>query len=205
VNPDRKQDPGPRRRVALFGGTFDPVHAGHLAVAEAAVRGCQLDQVVFLPCHQSPHKLDRSPSASAEHRLAMLELVTADLAWARVSDEELRRAPPSFSWQTAEHFHRELARAGGGRLFWILGSDQWRTLPDWARPERLAELLEFIVVPRGGHPRTELPGFRATWLDLEHPASATALRAALAAGQSPGPWLPGPVAAYIHEHRLYRD
>lgn len=189
------------RKVALFGGTFDPVHAGHLAIASAAVAAVGLDQVVFLPARLSPHKTGQSAGADASHRLAMLQLATDGLPWAEVSSWEMEQSPPSWSWRTARHFHQAWP---GCRLFWILGADQWACIEDWARPDLLRELLEFLVFPR---PPAPDPGFRPGWrsrvLPIRHPASATAIRGTLASGTSPIPDLPGPVADYICRHNLY--
>lgn len=186
-------------KIALFGGTFDPPHLGHIHIAEAAVTACGLDQVIFLPCHQSPHKPNQ-PRASGPQRTEMLRLATSQFPWAKVSEWELQRAEPSLSWQTAEHFATEFPNAN---LYWLLGTDQWEALERWGRPERLAELLTFIVFPRAGkHPEPN-PRFKAHFLTSEFPGSATAVRTALASAL-PAPDLPLGVAAYIAEHGCYR-
>jgi nicotinate-nucleotide adenylyltransferase len=185
--------------IALFGGTFDPPHCGHLQIAEAAVLACQLDKVIFLPCHQSPHKAAQ-PSASGQQRLEMLQLATAERPWAEVSDWEIKRSEPSFSWQTAEHFTAQFPLA---KLYWLLGEDQWCALDRWSRPERLAELLTFIVFPRAGRVPTANPRFRARFLTAEFPGRATDIRTALQAGSGSGN-LPAGVAQYIADQKLYR-
>lgn len=193
-------DRAPRRRIALFGGTFDPVHLGHLHLAELAKDQLALDEVRFLPCRISPHKVGIAPS-SPEHRLEMLRLATAGLPWAVVDDFELQRPGPSFSYQTAEAI---AAREPAARLFWIMGGDQWDALPRWSHPERLAAAVEFIVLDRGeaSLPR---PDFRMCRIPGEHPASATAIRQAVASGVDPQTlrWLPPPAATYIQAHGLY--
>ena len=187
------------RAIALFGGTFDPVHLGHLHIAEAARQAMALDEVRFLPCRVSPHKTGTTPT-SAANRLAMLRLATAGLPWAVVDDCEVRREGPSFSYQTAAAL---AARFPAARLFWLMGGDQWDALPQWRHPERLAEICEFIVFARGQLP---LPreGYRIRVLETVHPASATAIREALANGESTHPWLAPAVARWIAEHGLYR-
>lgn len=187
----------PQPRLCLFGGTFDPVHLGHLAVAGAAVQALGLDQVRFLPCQVSPHKLDR-PAATADHRLAMLELATRGIPWAVVDRFELAHSGPSFSWRTALALRE---RNPDARLFWLVGGDQWQDLPTWAHPEILAATLEFIVVARGAAvaPR---PGWTSHLLAAVHPASASAIRAS-AAGHLRDDWLAPAVAAYIRAHHLY--
>jgi nicotinate-nucleotide adenylyltransferase len=193
-------DRAPRRRIALFGGTFDPVHLGHLHLAELAKNQLALDEVRFLPCRISPHKTGIAP-APPEHRLEMLRLATAGLPWAVVDDFELQHPGPSFSYQTAEAIS---AREPSARLFWIMGGDQWDALPRWSHPERLAAAVEFIVLDRG-QPSLPRPGFRMCRIPGAHPASATAIRRAVADGVDPQslPWLPRPAATYLQAHGLY--
>lgn len=186
------------RRVALFGGTFDPVHLGHLEIATLARAAMDLDEVRFLPCHTSPHKLDRE-TAPAEDRLEMARIATRGLDWAVVDDFDLRSPPPSFSFITAEEMAR---RAPGSRLFWIMGADQWRALPNWKEPDRLAKVVEFIVFARDGAPAPH-PGWTLHPLRGTHPASATAIRRDLAAGEKSHPWLDPAVEEFIRERGLY--
>lgn len=193
-----------KRKVALFGGTFDPVHEGHLEVAERAVDSLGLDQVVFLPCRQSPHK-SQVTGASEQQRLEMLKLATASARWAEVSDWEYHQPSPSFSWRTAEAF-RELK--GDCRLFWLMGWDQWEVLPSWNRFEYLAELVEFIVHARDGNSgrMVSYSGARVDYVRGEHPASSSEVRCLMSAGQSlPSGWLSPEVADFVKEHRLYLE
>jgi len=185
-------------RIALFGGTFDPVHLGHVHMAETAMRALALDEVRFLPCRISPHKTGTRPTDAAD-RVAMLRLATAGLPWAAVDDFEVRHAGPSFSYQTAEAM---AACFPDARLFWLMGGDQWDALPQWRYPERLAALCEFIVFERGELPQPR-DGYRLHVMDCRHPASATAIREALARGESTHPWLAPAVAGWIADHRLY--
>lgn len=185
------------KRIGLFGGTFDPVHHGHLALAGEALVGLGLDEVRFIPCQQSPHKAGTAP-APGKDRSEMLRLATAELPWAVVDEYELRSPNPSFAVLTAEEMAR---RFPGARLFWLMGSDQWEALPRWQSPQRLAELVEFAVFPRG-QPAIPRPGFRLHRLDGLHPASASAIRAH-PAGVLEGSWLDPQVAAYIQRGGLY--
>ncbi len=190
--------PAPPRRIALFGGTFDPVHEGHLEIARRAHEALDLDEVLFLPCHVSPHKTGRR-TAPPEDRLEMVRLAVAGLLWATVDDHDLRGPQPAYSYLTAEEMSR---RFPGARLFWLMGADQWRALPHWKEPDRLAELVEFIVCSRDGAPAPR-HGWRAHFLAGEHPASATAIREALAAGKE-AHWLPPEVADHILRRGLYK-
>ena len=187
------------RTIALFGGTFDPVHLGHIHLAEVARDALALDEVRFLPCQISPHKTGTAPTAAAE-RMAMLRLATAGLPWAVVDDFEIRHTGPSLSYQTAAAV---AASRPSARLFWIMGSDQWAALPRWHQPERLAELVEFIVFARGNDPSPRA-GYVLHVIKHQHPASATTIRQAIAHGATTHPWLAAPVAEYITAHTLYR-
>ena len=186
------------RRIALFGGTFDPVHEGHLEIASEARRLFGLDEVRFLPCHVSPHKVGVL-TAPAEDRLEMVRLAIRDFPWAIADDHDLTASQPAYSWRTAEEMAR---RYPGAELFWLMGADQWQALPRWQHPERLAARVEFIVAHRSGVPEPH-PEWRMQPLAVDHPASATAIRQALAQGEKPL-WLPPPVAAYIAARGLYK-
>jgi nicotinate-nucleotide adenylyltransferase len=187
------------RKIALFGGTFDPVHLGHIHIAEAARNALALDEVRFIPCRVSPFKTETAPSSS-EDRLEMLRLATNELPWAVVDDFETSRAGPSYSWQTAEAMK---ARFPNCRLFWIMGTDQWDQLPDWAHPEKLAACVEFIVFSRGNSPQAR-EGYRMHSVTAAHPASATEIRGEFRNGADGHPWLHPDVTRFITQHGLYR-
>jgi nicotinate-nucleotide adenylyltransferase len=186
------------RRIALFGGTFDPIHLGHLEIARRAKDLLELDEVRFLPCHTSPHKVGVI-SAPAEDRLEMARLATRDLPWAVVDDFDLSRPPPSYSYETAEEMARRFPEA---RLFWLMGADQWRALPRWKEPERLATLVEFIVSARDAAPEARA-GWTMHFLAASHPASATAIRQDLVEGRTGLPWLDPEVEKFIRQRHLY--
>ena len=187
------------RRIGLFGGTFDPVHLGHIHLAETARDRLALDEIRFLPCRISPHKTASKPTPAGD-RLEMLRLATRNLPWAVVDDLETRREGPSFSWQTAETMRHAFPAA---RLFWIMGTDQWDVLDQWQHPEKLAACVEFIVFTRGGQPSAR-EGFTLHAVDASHPASATAIREALSCDAIRShPWLHPDVAAWIREHDVY--
>jgi nicotinate-nucleotide adenylyltransferase len=186
------------RRIALFGGTFDPIHLGHVQIARRAKELLELDEVRFLPCHTSPHKVGVA-SARAEDRLEMARLATRDLPWAVVDDFDVTRPPPVYSVETATEMRRRFPDA---QLFWLMGADQWRALPRWHEPGRLAALVEFIVFARDGHPEPR-DGWRMHFLPGTHPASATAIRTALARGETELPWLRPEVESHIRQQGLY--
>lgn len=185
------------RRIALYGGSFDPVHLGHLQVAEAARQALNLDRIFFIPCRQSPHKEDGT-EASEDDRIEMLDLALAEHPWAEVSTIEMQLPPPSYSWVTAEAMHKLYPES---RLFWLMGADQWQVIEAWTRPDYLADLVEFIVHDRGSPPEPR-SGFRAHFIHGSHPASASEIRRR-AAHDLPGEWLSPAVERYIRAHGLY--
>lgn len=182
-------------KTCLFGGSFDPVHAGHLAVASAAQQLVGLDEVIFLPAACSPFKQNARTLFSDEQRLHMLQLATSELPWARVSDLDLQLPPPSWSWRIAEHWHMTYP---GAEIYWLMGTDQWEQLHRWARYDYLCELLHFIVYHRGEAP-TPREGVRSTFICTGmHPASSSGIRQALQQGQpAPEGWLHPAVEDYL--------
>lgn len=190
-------------RIALFGGTFDPVHHGHVVMACAAREALALDRVVMIPCALSPHKSDGPPPTSGKCRMDMLRIASAGYPWMELDACELEREGVSFSWQTAEDFRERFPDA---RLFWILGQDQWQVLSKWDQPERLAGLVEFIVFGRSDGNPAMREGVAATFLPEVHGASATQIRNALREGVVPDdghPWMDPGVLDYIRLRGLY--
>jgi nicotinate-nucleotide adenylyltransferase len=173
------------KRIGIFGGSFDPVHAGHIHLATLAKEAAQLDEVWFLPCHISPHKTHRPPTPGAT-RAEWLRAALAGIPWAKTDLTELESDASSFSYLTMEKL---ISRNPGKQWFWIMGGDQWAALPSWKHPEILAGLVEFIVLARNGSEVLPREGYRMMAVHGEHPASATAIRAALAEGESEIPHL----------------
>jgi nicotinate-nucleotide adenylyltransferase len=185
------------RRAAIFGGSFDPVHRGHLAMAERAREVAGIDRVLFMPAAVSPFK--KGTVASGPQRWTMLGIAVAEsgLDWAEVSDFELNRPAPSYSWETANHFSKAFP---GTEWFWILGTDQWEQIDRWAEPEILRHLLHFLVFTREGEPVRDRPDWRHTAISFSHPASSTAIRADLPKHRD---WLCPGVLRYCREEGLY--
>jgi nicotinate-nucleotide adenylyltransferase len=208
--------------LALFyGGTFDPVHAGHLAVATAAREAIGAD-VAFLPAADPPHR--PAPGAGAEQRARMLELAIAGQPGFSVDRRELRRAGPSWTVDTLRGLRAE--RGPEAPLAWLVGADAFRGLTTWHEWRGLFDLAHFVVAVRPGHALEALPDALAgacagRWLshpgglaerpagglfrlDMPlHPASATELRRRLRAGEPHGGWLSASVAGFIERAGLY--
>lgn len=198
-------------RVGWLGGSFDPVHEGHLRAAIAAADALDLERVLLVPAGLPPHKRGQT-LAPGRDRLALLEIAARADPRLQVSDLELRRSGPSYSVDTA----RELLAAlpPGARLYFILGADMLADLPHWHRAAELARLVTFCPLARAGTP-LEPEGLRAALGDEAverirahvvqaplHPASSSAIREALARGERPS-WLPPGVVEEIAARRLY--
>lgn len=198
-----EQKSGIQPRIALFGGTFDPIHCGHLEMAQAAKEALGLDRVILIPCALSPHKTTGPMPAPGRHRLEMMRIACRAFPWIECDSFEIEQKGVSYSWETAWHFR---ARFAGALLFWILGDDQWHALPRWTHPERLAALVEFIVFSRNHGAPTPREGFSACFLPAVHEASATQIRVALQGEmrlENGHPWIQPQVMEYIRAHGLY--
>lgn len=140
-------------RLGLYGGTFDPVHLGHLLVAQAALEEFALDRLVFIPAAQSPFKPGTVPT-SAALRARMLRQALAGTARFDVDLLEIERGGISYTIDTVQTF---AARHPGASLFWLIGADHVAALPRWRDSEALARSVEFLVIPRPGEAPLELP------------------------------------------------
>jgi len=184
-------------RIGVFGGTFDPVHVGHLAIALAALESVPLDRVLFVPVWRSPLK-DRDPLASTADRVAMLETAIASEPRFALSRAELEREGVSYTVDTLEQLRSQ------GELFLILGSDALADLARWRAPDRIRELATIIVAARPGAPEPDaMHGartFDAPRLDI----SSRELRARAARGMSLRYLVPDAVWEHIKRHGLYR-
>jgi len=185
-------------RIAIFGGTFDPPHFGHLALAEWARVELALDRVCFVPAGTPPHKRGGATTA-ARHRLAMTRLAIAGNPSFRVSAVECRREGPSYSIDTVRAFARAHP---GAKLHLLMGADMYATFATWREPEAIARAAKLVVALRPGSRRSG--GGRVTW--LANPGldvSSSALRARAARGRSLRYLVPDAVARYLARHRLY--
>lgn len=190
-------------RLGLFGGTFDPPHLGHLAIAEHARQQLRLDRVLFMPSGRPPHKRDRALSPAAD-RLAMTRLAARGNPGFAVSAWEARGDGASY---TVDTLRALAARRPGARLVLLIGEDSLEEFATWREPEAIRALAELAVAPRdGGRPRrSRRPARGVVHLDAPRlDVSSSAIRAALRAGRSARYLVPDPVLAYIERRGLYR-
>ena len=198
-------------RIGILGGTFDPVHRGHLEIARVAMDEAALERVIFIPAGQ-PRLKSGDPSASSEQRLEMLRLAVSEIPGFDVSDMELRRSGPTLTVETLRELREELG--DGVELCFILGLDALLRFDQWVEPEGAAELARLLAVSRPGYSGFDWPEFYArnpyaegrvdcldtTAIDI----SASELRARIAAGASVSGLLPSAVEQYIRDNGLYR-
>jgi nicotinate-nucleotide adenylyltransferase len=202
-------------RIAFFGGTFDPVHRGHIAIARAAAEQFGLDEVIFAPVGRQPLKTN-PPEASFRDRVAMARLACADAdgSKAKLLVSEVDAARPDGEPNYTVDTLRELAEARpDATLFAISGADSFLTFRSWRDPDVLLELAEWIVFSRPGFVLKDLASALALSPDqrrrvhlletVHEDVSASELRRRLSAGDDCSEWLPRPVLEYIREHGLY--
>ncbi len=211
-----------RERVGILGGTFDPIHFGHVDAAEAARRALALDRVVLIPAHDPPHR-PNDPCASAFHRFALIALAAADWPALRVSDLELLQPGPSYSSLTLQRLHAQGYRAT--QLFFIIGADAFADIATWYDYPAILDRAHFAVVARPGTTlaamRARVPALQDRFVEpgatpsaadgtrlwlvdaMTRDVSSTGIRARLARGESLAGLVPPAVEDHIRRHELY--
>ena len=189
------------QRLGLFGGSFDPVHHGHLLVAQAACEELRLARLFFVPAAQSPFKPESAP-APARERLRLLRLALAGQHGYEIDEQEVARGGASYTIETVRDYARRFPQA---ELFYLIGADHVPTLPKWREAGELARLVEFVVIPRPGEvARAFPPPFRGQALaGFPLGVSSSQIRARVQAGLPIQHLVPPPVAEAIHNYRLY--
>ena len=196
-------------RLGVLGGTFDPIHVGHLAAARAAMDCAQLDRVLFVPSAEPPHRA--AASAPTKDRLAMARLAVEGEADFDVSDVEVNRGVRSYTVDTLTELHRIHP---GDELFLILGWDAARLFRSWREPDQVSKLASVVIVARPGTDAPQTAELGATGIPPPRivkcmvptpDVSSSDLRLALAAGESVAGKLPPAVERYVASHGLYRD
>jgi nicotinate-nucleotide adenylyltransferase len=185
------------KRVGIFGGTFDPIHHGHLILGREAIEALRLDRLVFIPAAISPHKLDLKPTAP-EVRLEMLRAALEGESGFQLDEIELQRPPPSYAVDTAELLR---FRQPTAEFFYLIGDDNVASLQTWHRFDDLSRVVQFVVLDRGGakveHPYLTI----RRQLDI----SATNIRNRVAMGHSIRYLVPPAVEQIIRDRQLYRE
>ena len=201
------------RKVIIFGGSFDPIHNGHIGVARYAIEHFNADELIFVPAKRSPHK-HISPKATGEDRYNMIEIATAGDARLRVSDCELKRPEPSFTIDTILELRGQ--HEAGTIFYMLIGADGLAELHRWYRVRELLEMCNISVMYRPGFDLGAIEKlepffgrenvYRLKENVLPNPemdVSSTEIRHRLAAGEDVGGLLPPGVVAYIHSRKLY--
>ena len=199
-------------KIGILGGTFDPIHNGHLAIAEEARAYLNLTEVLFLPAGQPWTKSDRSISP-AHHRIAMINLALEARPYFKLSTIETEHQGPSYTVDTLTKLKAQPAEVSD--LYFILGWDSLAQLPRWKEPSKLIEMCFLVAVPRPGYSRpdmkrleAEIPGISKKVILRDKPrldVSATDIRNRVAQGLSISRLVPKGVEKYIKENGLYRD
>ena len=202
-----------KRKIALFGGTFDPIHLGHTAVAVYAAEQIGAAKVIFIPAKRSPLK-GRPPKASGSDRLKMITLATAEDERFDVNDRELNKPEPSYTLETVRHFQHHLG--SDTSIYWLMGADGIDELPLWHGIVELTDECDLSVMYRAGCEPPDFDKFKTLWgrerfeklqrniiqtplIDI----SSTQIRNRLAAGLDVTDMLAPSVADYIRKHNLY--
>lgn len=184
-------------KIALYGGTFDPIHHGHLLLARAAKETFGLDRIVFIPAAVSPHKLHAAPTPGAV-RWEMVRAAIAGEEGFSADDRELRRTGPSFTYDTVAEWRAEEPDA---ELFYLIGQDNLAALHTWYRIEELKKLATFIVLGRGDETATH----PFPQIDLRFDVAASDIRNRVAKGLSIRYLVSESVADIIQQKRLYQN
>lgn len=188
------------KRICLFGGTFNPIHNGHLTAAQVVANKLDVDEVIFIPCAQPPHKTI-SDLVSNKHRLSMVRRAISDNPIFSVSDFELKQGGKSYSIHTARYFKSKYPKA---KLYFVIGADALKTLHQWKEFNELRKIVSFVAVNRGGYkiPKVKERVKIITMPELD--ISSSFLRAHLPSDPVAQYLLPKKVFDYIQKYRLYR-
>lgn len=200
--------------ILLFGGSFDPIHNGHLIISRAAAEKLGVDRLILIPAAQPPHKAG-TIVASVQDRFGMAELAAADDPLIHVCDCELNRPGPSFTLDTINHLRAVFGPAA--KLYWLIGADTIKEFPTWYKVKQLAAACTIVTARRPGYNDDDLTPLQPTFDDqqihsirqhmLDTPTidiSATHIRRRIREGLSIRHLVPAPVSDYILEHHLYR-
>jgi len=184
-------------KIAIYGGTFDPIHHGHLIIAREAFETLGPEQVILVPARVSPSK-KTAPVTSGAIRLLMLRVAIENEAGLTVDDCELRRPPPSYTIDTVEKIRR---RKGNAEIYCLIGEDNVDNLTKWHRFTELEKMVRFVVLDRTGQPPSHSYQIIRRKIDI----SATEIRKRVASGRSIRYFVPPAVEEIIHREKLYLE
>ena len=202
-------------KIGIMGGTFNPIHNGHLMLGEYSYRSCRLDQVWFMPNGNPPHKAGISASYSADIRARMTELAIQDVPYFRLEDYEVKRQELSYSYQTLEHFKKVYP---DDSFYFIIGADSLFNINKWMKPERILKACTILAACRGDKNNSEIMNRQIELLKEQYgtdtdirllssplmEVSSHELREMVSEGKSISGLVPETVEQYIKENGLYR-
>ena len=184
------------KKIALLGGTFDPIHKAHIEIAKKAVSALGLDKVIFVVAGQPPHKTG-DYRIDAFHRYNMVKIAIVEEKCFEVSDYEIKKRGKSYSYLTAAHFKNKYPDS---KIYFIIGDEAFREMSSWRHPEKLSELVKFAVFTRdGGTVSGKCEKIEIEPINI----SSTQIREMLAEGKDAGELLPDGVMEYIRKNNLY--
>lgn len=196
------------KKIGLFGGTFDPPHKGHIALAKAALINFSLDKIIFIPAGNPPHKTGKNVSDKT-HRFEMVKLAIKNESDFLISDFDIKNEKPNYSYLTIEHFKKDYP---DDEIFFIIGADSYRDFPKWKNYPDILSICTFLVLNRNDADLGEYfkkyreisPRHQALFLDeFSHSVSSTELREKIALGKDCKDLLPDGVYEYIKKNNLY--
>ncbi len=192
-------------RIGLFGGTFDPIHNGHLKIAGIAQRQLGLNKVIFIPAGILPHKIQSQ--TTAKNRLAMVKLALHGKKKFTSSDYEIKKKSPSYSVETVRYLKRKLGKRT--EFFFIIGADAFNEIRNWRQWQELLRLCQFVVINRPGYTIKLLPEIQEEKITILRitgiPIAATAIREEIKKNKNVGKLIPRAVYAYIRKNKLYEQ
>ncbi|MCK9603520.1 MAG: nicotinate-nucleotide adenylyltransferase [Candidatus Omnitrophica bacterium] len=187
-------------KIGILGGTFNPVHLGHLILAEEIREKLRLDKIIFVPTYLPPHK-DNADIAEARHRYTMVKLAIKSNKFFLASDIEIKRDGRSYTIDTIKEFNKKYAK---DELYFVIGSDLLKYLDEWKDLNEIIKMVKFIAATRPGYPLQNLPAYISTVPIRAVDISGFEIRSAVKEGRSFRYLVPESVFKYINRERLYR-